>query len=53
MFVAISVAGLMMLVSAVDIITLVVALEVSSFPLYLLVPMRRERQANAPRWNRP
>ena len=39
----ISVCGLTMLVSCVDIITLVVALEVSAFPLYLLVPMRRER----------
>ncbi len=40
----ISVSGLLMLVSCVDIITLVVALELSSFPLYLLVPMRRERE---------
>ncbi len=40
----ISVTGLTMLVSCVEIITLVVALEVSSFPLYLLVPMRRERE---------
>ncbi len=40
----VSVSGLTMLVSCVDIITLVVALEVSSFPLYLLVPMRRERE---------
>lgn len=40
----ISVCGLMMLVSSVDLITLVVALEVSAFPLYLMVPMRRERQ---------
>ena len=39
----ISVSGLMMLVSSVDLITLVVALEVSAFPLYLMVPMRRER----------
>ena len=38
-----SVAGLMMLVSCVELITLVVALEVSSFPLYFLVAMRRER----------
>jgi NADH-quinone oxidoreductase subunit N len=43
MFLTISVAGLVMLVSAVDIITLVIALEVSSFPLYLMIPMRRER----------
>ena len=33
-----------MLVSSVDLITLVVALEVSAFPLYLMVPMRRERE---------
>ena len=42
-FLTISVCGLTMLVSCVDIITLVVALEVSAFPLYLLVPMRCER----------
>ena len=28
--------------SCVDVISLVIALELSSFPLYLLVPMRRE-----------
>jgi NADH-quinone oxidoreductase subunit N len=33
-----------MLVSCIDLITLVVALEVSAFPLYLMVPMRRERE---------
>lgn len=43
LFLTISVSGLMMLVSSVDLITLVVALEVSAFPLYLMVPMRRER----------
>jgi NADH-quinone oxidoreductase subunit N len=43
LFLTISVSGLMMLVSCLDIITLVVALEVSAFPLYLMVPMRRER----------
>jgi NADH-quinone oxidoreductase subunit N len=43
LFLTISVAGLTMLVSCLDIITLVVALEVSAFPLYLMVPMRRER----------
>ena len=46
LFLAISVSGLMMLVSAVDVITLVVALEVSAFPLYLLVAMRREREGH-------
>jgi len=44
LFLTISMAGLTMLVSCVDIITLVVALEVSAFPLYLMVPMRRERE---------
>lgn len=39
----ISIAGLSMLVSSVELITLVIALEVSAFPLYLMVPMRRER----------
>ena len=32
-----------MLVSCVDLITLVIALEVSALPLYLMVPLRRER----------
>ena len=43
LFLTISVCGLTMLVSCIDLITLVVALEVSAFPLYLMVPMRRER----------
>jgi NADH-quinone oxidoreductase subunit N len=43
LFLTISVAGLMMLVSCIDLITLVVALEVSAFPLYVMIPMRRER----------
>lgn len=37
-----SVCGLTCLVSCVDVLTMVVALQLSSFPLYLLVPMRRE-----------
>ena len=44
LFLTLSVAGLAMLVSCVDIITLVIALEVSAFPLYFLVAMRRERE---------
>ena len=44
LFLTVSVIGLVMLVSCVDLIALVVALEVSAFPLYLLIPMRRERQ---------
>jgi len=43
LFLTISVCGLMMLVSSVDLITMVVALEVSAFPLYVMVPMRVER----------
>ena len=38
-----SVTGLTMLVSCIDLITLVIAFELSSFPLYFLVAMRRER----------
>ncbi len=46
LFVTLSITGLTMLVSCVDAISLVVALELSSFPLYLLVPMRREREGH-------
>ncbi len=44
LFLTVSVAGLAMLVSCVDLITLVIALEVSAFPLYFMVAMRRERE---------
>jgi NADH-quinone oxidoreductase subunit N len=44
LFLTICVSGLLMLVSSVDVITLIIALEVSAFPLYLMVPMRRERE---------
>lgn len=44
LFLTLSVAGLVMLVSCIDALTLVIALETSSFPLYLLVAMRRERE---------
>ncbi|MBI5380742.1 MAG: NADH-quinone oxidoreductase subunit N [Opitutae bacterium] len=44
LFVSLSVTGLLFLVSCVDVVTLVLALELSSFPLYLLVPMRRARE---------
>ena len=40
---SLSVSGLLMLVSCVDMLTLVIALELSSFPLFFLVAMRRER----------
>ncbi len=39
---ATSVTGFVLLASSVDLITLVVALELSSFPLFLLIAMRRE-----------
>ncbi|HOX56227.1 MAG TPA: NADH-quinone oxidoreductase subunit N [Candidatus Paceibacterota bacterium] len=44
LFLTLCVAGLVMLVSCVDLITLVIALEVSAFPLYFMVAMRRERE---------
>jgi len=44
LFLALSLCGLTMLVSSAELITLVVALELSAFPLYLMVPMRRERE---------
>ncbi len=43
LFLALCVGGLMLLVSCVDVLTLVVALELSAFPQYFLVAMRRER----------
>lgn len=43
LFLTLSVTGLVLLVSCIDALTLVIALELSSFPLYLLVAMRRER----------
>jgi len=45
LFMTVSITGLVLLVSCIDLITLIVALELSSFPLYFLVPMRREREA--------
>jgi NADH-quinone oxidoreductase subunit N len=45
LFLTLSVSGLTLLVSCVDLLTLVIALQLSSFPLYLLVPMRREGTA--------
>jgi NADH-quinone oxidoreductase subunit N len=43
LFLILSSLGLIMLVSSVELITLFVALELSSFSLYLLVPMRDDR----------
>lgn len=44
LFLALSVTGLLFLTSSIDIIALVIALELSSFPLYIMVAMRRERE---------
>lgn len=43
MFLLLSVLGLVMLVSCVELLSIVVALELSSFSLYLLVPMRSDQ----------
>lgn len=44
LFLNLSVIGFILLVSSIDVITLIIALELSSFPLFLMVPMRRERE---------
>jgi NADH-quinone oxidoreductase subunit N len=41
LFLTISTLGMMMLVSSVELLTIYVALEVSSYSLYILVPMRK------------
>ncbi len=43
LFLFLSVLGLMMLVSSVELIAIFISLELSSFALYLLVPMRDDR----------
>ncbi|MGD9948700.1 MAG: NADH-quinone oxidoreductase subunit N [Desulfobulbus sp.] len=43
MFLLLSVLGLMMLVSSVELMAIFISLELSSFALYLLVPMRDDR----------
>ncbi|TAL16107.1 NADH-quinone oxidoreductase subunit N [bacterium] len=44
LFLTISVLGLTFMVSAMDLLTLYIALEVSSYSLYILVPLRDGRQ---------
>lgn len=44
LFLNVSVLGLMTLVSSIDLITLTVSIELTSFPLYFLVAMRREHE---------
>ena len=43
LFILLSVLGLMMLVSSVELMAIFISLELSSFALYLLVPMRDDR----------
>ena len=43
LFLLLGTFGLVVLVSSVELITLFVALELSSYALYLLVPLRQER----------
>ncbi|MDR3089025.1 MAG: NADH-quinone oxidoreductase subunit N [Desulfobulbaceae bacterium] len=44
LFQAVSVLGLMMLVSSVDLLAIFVALELSSFAVYVMVPIRRDNE---------
>jgi NADH-quinone oxidoreductase subunit N len=44
LFLILSVTGQVFMMSSVDVIALVIALELSSFPLYIMVAMRRERE---------
>lgn len=43
LFLTLSVIGQTFMMSSIDVIALVIALELSSFPLYIMVAMRRER----------
>ena len=43
LFLSLGLCGLTFLFSSVELITIIVSLELSSFPLYLMVAMRRER----------
>ncbi len=44
LFLSFGLCGLTFLFSSVELITIIVSLELSSFPLYLMVAMRRERE---------
>jgi NADH-quinone oxidoreductase subunit N len=46
LLVSVCTVGMMMLVSAVELLTVYIALELSSYSLYLLVPMRRSPERN-------
>ncbi len=47
LFLALSGFGLMLLASSVELITIIIALEISSFSLYALVPLRAEKPESA------
>ena len=44
LFLSLGLCGLTFLFSSIELITIIVSLELSSFPLYLMVAMRRERE---------
>lgn len=44
LFLSLGICGLTFLFSSIEIITVVISLELSSYPLYLMVAMRRERE---------
>jgi NADH-quinone oxidoreductase subunit N len=46
LFLCLSVIGQIFMMSSIDVIALVIALELSSFPLYLMVAMRRENNGH-------
>jgi NADH-quinone oxidoreductase subunit N len=47
MFLAVSTAGMMMLVSATELLTIYVALELSAYPLYIMVALSRSRRSGS------
>lgn len=46
LFLALSVTGLLTLVSSIDVVAILIALELVSFPLFIMVAMRRERDGH-------
>lgn len=47
LFLALSAFGLMLLASSVELITIIISLEISSFSLYAIVPLRAEKPESA------
>ncbi len=46
MFIGLSSLGLMMLSSSVELISIIISLEISSYSLYVIVPLRRSQDSN-------